>query len=300
MEDRINPPRLASRLLKGFLRDDLAEEVEGDLNEKFHTDLKNKSDYKAKLNYWFQTLNYLRPFAIKKLIRLGVMNNHLLQNYFKISTRNIFKHKMISSINVFSLAIGLAACVAIYLFVSDERSFDAFHSKNKNIYRLDEVQKFTGTNEQKVALSMPGMGPALKRDFPEVKNYVRLWLRGKQLITKNDTKHLIDNVITADSTFFDVFDFPLIQGDINTCLNRPLTILLTESTALKFFKTTNEALNNTVSWGGRDYEVTGVLKDVPENSHIQFEALLSMVTYTTGENNVNNSWGGNWMTYTLW
>ncbi len=296
MEDRINPPRLASRLLKGFLRDDLAEEVEGDLNEKFHTDLKNKSDYKAKLNYWFQTLNYLRPFAIKKLIRLGVMNNHLLQNYFKISTRNIFKHKMISSINVFSLAIGLAACVAIYLFVSDERSFDAFHSKNKNIYRLDEVQKFTGTNEQKVALSMPGMGPALKRDFPEVKNYVRLWLRGKQLITKNDTKHLIDNVITADSTFFDVFDFPLIQGDINTCLNRPLTILLTESTALKFFKTTSEALNNTVSWDGRDYEVTGVLKDVPENSHIQFEALLSMVTYTTGENNVNNSWGGNWMT----
>jgi putative ABC transport system permease protein len=296
MESKVNPPKLARRLLKGFLRDDLAEEVQGDLNEKFHTDLKNKSDYKAKLNYWYQTLNYLRPFAIKKLIRLRVMNNHLLENYFKISTRNIFKHKMISFINVFSLAIGLAACVVIYLFVSDERSFDAFHSKNSNIYRLDEVQKFTGTNEQKVALSMPGMGPALKRDFPEVKNYVRLWLRGKQLITKNDTKHLIDNVITADSTFFDVFDFPLIQGDINTCLNRPLTILLTESTALKFFKTTSEALNNTVSWDGRDYEVTGVLKDVPENSHIQFEALLSMVTYTKGENNVNNSWGGNWMT----
>jgi putative ABC transport system permease protein len=296
MEDKINTPRLASRLLKSFLRDDLAEEVQGDLNEKFHADLKNKSDYKAKLNYWYQTLNYLRPFAIKKLIRLRAMNNHLLENYFKISTRNIFKHKMISSINVFSLAIGLAACVVIYLFVSDERSFDAFHSKNSNIYRLDEVQKFTGTNEQKVALSMPGMGPALKRDFPEVKNYVRLWLRGKQLITKNDTKHLIDNVITADSTFFDVFDFPLIQGDINTCLDRPLTILLTESTALKFFKTTSEALNNTVSWDGRDYEVTGVLKDVPENSHIQFEALLSMVTYTSGENNVNNSWGGNWMT----
>ena len=224
------------------------------------------------------------------------MNNQLLGNYFKISTRNISKHKMISFINVFSLAVGLAACLAIYSFVSDERSFDAFHGKNKNIYRLDEVQKFNGTNEQKVALSMPGMGPALKRDFPEVKNYVRLWLRGKQLITKNDTKHLIDNVIAADSTFFDVFDFPLIQGDINTCLDRPLTILLTESTALKFFKTTSKALNNTILWDGRDYEVTGILKDVPQNSHIQFEALLSMVTYTSGENNVNNSWGGNWMT----
>jgi putative ABC transport system permease protein len=140
------------------------------------------------------------------------------------------------------------------------------------------------------------MGPALKRDFPEVQMYVRLWLRGKQLIAKDETKQLIDNVIVADSTFFDVFDFPLVHGDANTCLDRPLTILLTESTALKFFKTTSEALNNTVFWDGRDYQITGILKDVPENSHIQFEALLSMVTYTTGENNVNNSWGGNWMT----
>jgi len=139
--------------------------------------------------------------------------------------------------------VGLAACVVIYLFVSDERSFDAFHSKNKNIYRLDEVQKFTGTNEQKVALSMPGMAPAMKRDFPEVQSYVRIWQRGKQLITKEDTKHLIENVMVVDSTFFDVFNFPLFQGDINTCLDRPLTILLTESTALKFFKTTSEALN---------------------------------------------------------
>ncbi len=296
MEDKINPPRLASRLLKGFLRDDLAEEVRGDLDEKFQTDLKRKSRYKAKWNYWYQTFNYLRPFAIKKFKRLSAMNNHLLENYFKISTRNIFKHKMISFINVFSLAIGLAACVVIYLFVSDEQSFDSFHSKSSHIYRLDEVQKFTGTNEQRVALSMPGMGPALKRDFPEVNNYVRFWLRGKQLMTKDETKQLIDNVMVADSTFFDVFDFPLVHGDVNTCLDRPLTILLTESTALKFFKSTDEALNNTIFWDGRDYQITGILKDVPENSHIQFEALLSMVTYTKGENNVNNSWGGNWMT----
>jgi putative ABC transport system permease protein len=220
----------------------------------------------------------------------------MFKSYFKISLRHLIKNKMLAFINVSSLAVGLAACVVIYLFVSDEQSFDAFHSKNKNIYRLDEVQKFTGTNEQKVALSMPGMAPAMKRDFPEVQTYVRLWQRGKQLITREDTKHLIENVIVVDSTFFDVFDFPLVQGDINTCLDRPLTILLTESTALKFFKTTSEAFNNTVSWDGRDYLVTGILKDVPENSHIQFDALQSMVTYTSGENNVNDSWGGNWMT----
>jgi putative ABC transport system permease protein len=296
MERETSPPKLATWLLYIFLRKELAEEVLGDLDEKFYQDLKKKLTFKAKINYWYQVINYLRPFAIKKFKRLGAMNNHLLKNYFKISTRNIFKHKMISFINVFSLAVGLAACVVIYLFVSDERSFDSFHSKNKNIYRLDEVQKFTGTNEQKVALSMPGMGPALKKDFPEVQTYVRFWQRGKQLITKDDTKQLIDNVMVVDSTFFDVFDFPLLHGDIHTSLDRPMTILLTESTALKFFKTSSEAINKTISWDGREYEITGVLKDVPENSHIQFEALFSMVTHTSGENNVDNSWGGNWMT----
>ncbi|NOS92422.1 MAG: FtsX-like permease family protein [Cyclobacteriaceae bacterium] len=296
MSANTKPPKLATWLLKSFLRDDLAEEVQGDLDEKFQTDLKRESRYKAKWNYCYQTLNYLRPFAIKKFKRLSAMNNQLLGNYFKISTRNILKHKMISVINVFSLAIGLAACVVIYLFVLDEQSFDSFHSKSSHIYRLDEVQKFTGTNEQKVALSMPGMGPALKRDFPEVNNYVRFWLRGKQLMIKDETKQLIDNVMVVDSTFFDIFDFPLVHGDVNTCLNRPLTILLTESTALKFFKSTDEALNKTIFWDSRDYQITGILKNVPENSHIQFEALMSMVTYTKGENNVNNSWGGNWMT----
>lgn len=296
MERETSPPKLAARLLNTFLRKELAEEVLGDLDEKFYQDLKKKLTFKAKINYWYQVINYLRPFAIKKFKRLGAMNNHLLKNYFKISTRNIFKHKMISFINVFSLAVGLAACVVIYLFVSDERSFDSFHSKNKNIYRLDEVQKFTGTNEQKVALSMPGMGPALKKDFPEVQTYVRFWQHGKQLITKDDTKQLIDNVMVVDSTFFDVFDFPLLHGDLQTSLNRPQSILLTETTALKFFKTSSEALNNTIWWDGRDYEITGILKDVPENSHIQFEVLLSMVAYTNSGNNVNDSWGGNWMT----
>jgi putative ABC transport system permease protein len=300
MQESKTPPKLATRLLHAFLRKDLAEEVSGDLEERFYTDLRSKSTFKAKLNYWYQAFNYLRPFAIKRLNQLSMMNNYLLNNYFKISTRNIFKNKMISFINVFSLAVGLAACVVIYLFVSDERSFDAFHSKNKNIYRLDEVQKFTGTNEQRVALSMPGMGPALKRDFPEVQLFVRFWLRGNQLLAKDETKQLIDNVMVVDSTFFDVFDFPLVHGDINTCLDRPQTILLTEETALKFFKNTSDAINKTVSWDGKDFQITGILKDVAENSHIQFEALLSMVTYTTTQKDFNDQWGSNWMTTYLY
>ena len=291
------PPKLPLRFFRWFCHPKLRDSIEGDLMELYEERKAQSGKLKADLKFIVDVLLLFRPGIIKPTEGYQHLNTYgMFKSYFKISLRHLIKNKMLAFINVSSLAVGLAACVVIYLFVSDERSFDAFHSKNKNIYRLDEVQKFTGTNEQKVALSMPGMAPAMKRDFPEVQSYVRFWQRGKQLITKEDTKHLIENVMVVDSTFFDVFDFPLVQGDINTCLDRPLTILLTESTALKFFKTTSEALNNTVSWDGRDYQVTGILKDVPENSHIQFDALLSMVTYTSGENNVNDSWGGNWMT----
>src|SRR5262245_33769813 len=99
----------------------------------------------------------------------------MIRNYLAIALRNIRQNKLYSFINVFSLAIGLAACLAIYLFVVDERGFDSFHEKRDAIYRLDEVQNFSGTNIQKVALSMSGMGPSLQREFPEVANMTRFW-----------------------------------------------------------------------------------------------------------------------------
>ncbi len=97
----------------------------------------------------------------------------MIRNFLVTTFRNIIKNPLYSSINVLSLAIGIASCIIIYLFVIDEASFDTFHSKKENIYRLDEVQTFTGTKPQKVALSMPGMGPAMLSDFPEVSSYAR-------------------------------------------------------------------------------------------------------------------------------
>ncbi|MBK7873969.1 MAG: ABC transporter permease [Saprospiraceae bacterium] len=91
----------------------------------------------------------------------------MLWNYLKFALRNTRKQKLMSFINIFSLALGIAACLLIYLFIQEEKSFDAFHSKKDQIYRLDEVQSFPGTNTQNVALSMPGMGPNIVKDYPE-------------------------------------------------------------------------------------------------------------------------------------
>src|SRR5688572_29587101 len=158
----------------------------------------------------------------------------MFRNYFITAWRNIWKNKVYSSINIVGLAIGLASCILILLFVFYERSFDNFHSKN--IYRLNEVQKFEGmVSSQKVALSMFPMGPTLTDEFPEIKNFTRINAAGKMPANFGDKKTYIDRACFVDSTFLDIFDFKLIKGDRRTALQKPNSILLSEKEAEKFF-----------------------------------------------------------------
>lgn len=217
----------------------------------------------------------------------------MIKNYFAIAWRAIRQKPLYSFINIFSLSVGLAACLIIYLFIQDEQSFDAFHEKNAAIYRLDEVQNFPGTNKQKVALSMPGMAPAIGREFPEVVTYTRFNNRNKLLFIKGETRMLVQNVAHVDSTYLDIFDFPLIAGNRAAALDAPYTMAVTEGLALKFFKTTDEALNNTITFRDKDYTITAILKNIPQNSHMQFDALVSITTITSTDKEFNNRWGGN-------
>ncbi|HEX5171450.1 MAG TPA: ABC transporter permease [Cyclobacteriaceae bacterium] len=224
----------------------------------------------------------------------------MIRNYLSIALRNIRQSPLYAFINIFSLAIGLAACIVIYLFIEDEQSFDAFNTKKETLYRLDEVQNFPGTNLQKVALSMGGMGPAMVEDFPEIKTFTRFWTHGKQLYTKGKEKILIDQTAVVDSTFLRMFDFPLLIGDPGTALNDTHTTLLTEETALKFFKSVEAAVGNTIVIGDEEFKITGILKDVTENSHLQFDALVSMPTFTRRDAQFNERWGSNFLnTYLL-
>ena len=217
----------------------------------------------------------------------------MIRNYFTIALRNIRQNPLYSFINIFSLAIGLAACMVIYLFIQDEKSFDAFHAKKDRIYRVDEVQSFPGTNVQKVALTMPGMAFAFKSDFAEVENVARFSNRQKVLVSRNDVRLLIPNLAFVDSTFLDIFDFKVIQGDKSTALDEPYSMMVTESMALRFFKSTDEAMGSTLNHRDKEYKITGILADVPEQSHLRFDALASLTTITTENKDFNDRWGGN-------
>ncbi len=218
----------------------------------------------------------------------------MIRNYLSIALRNIRQNPLYAFINIFSLAVGLAACLVIYLFISDEMSFDAFHQQRSAIYRLDEVQNFSGTNEQKVALSMPGMGPNMAVDFPEVTSFTRFW-GAKRLLKHNEDQFLVENVATVDSTFLKIFDYELLAGDRATALDEPWSILLTEETARKFFKDPIGAVGASITLRDKEYKITGILKDVPENSHLQFDALVSMTTVTREERDFNSRWGSNFL-----
>jgi putative ABC transport system permease protein len=218
----------------------------------------------------------------------------MIRNYFKTAWRNLWRNKVYTFINIAGLAIGMAACIVILLFVFYENSFDRFHSKN--IYRLNEVQKFPGMiASQKVALSMFPMGPTLQQDFPEIRNFTRVNWDDKVQLTYRDKRLFLPQTFNVDTSFLHIFDFPLLKGDRAIALEKPNSVVLTESAARKLFGD-QDPMGKTITHYGSDttsYTVTGIAADVPENSQLQFDALFSFNTFIRPD--WMKRWGGNWL-----
>lgn len=223
----------------------------------------------------------------------------MFKNYIKLALRNLWKNKIFSLINITGLSLGMAVCITILLFVQYEKNFDGIHTKN--IYRVDEVQSPEGmANSQKVALSMYPMGSALKNDFPEVKNYVRITPNEMAGLSYKDKKVFLDNVFWTDPTFFQVFNYKLLKGDPKTALSEPNTVVLTIESAQKLFGNEDPIGKSVATHNRRDtlhFTITGLMENVPLNSHLQFNGLYSLSTIVNpaDKNNRGNSWGGNWM-----
>ncbi|MGG7663013.1 ABC transporter permease [Dyadobacter sp. BHUBP1] len=218
----------------------------------------------------------------------------MLKNYLKIALRNIWKNKVFSAINIVGLAVSMAACIVIMLFVFYERSFDGMHSKN--IYRLDEVQKFEGmVAPQKVALSMFPMGPTLQEEFPEVRQFVRINTGAKLPMKYQDRTIDLSQVFLTDSNFFQLFDFVLLEGERERVLKEPNSIVLTQKAARNIFGNA-DPIGKYINHYGSDtvtLKVTGIAQDAPANSHLQFEALVSFSTIAKPD--FMKNWGGNWL-----
>ncbi|GEO04562.1 ABC transporter permease [Adhaeribacter aerolatus] len=207
----------------------------------------------------------------------------MLKNYFNIAWRNLRKHNAFAVINISGLALGLTAFWLITLYVADEMSYDRFHANADQIYRVVHYAHW-GDNQMQLAPTSAPFGPALQAEFPEVKAFVRLVPEGGGVITYQNKRLKADDVFLADKNIFRVFSYPFLYGNPATALAKPDAIVLTESLAVKIFGSAATALNKTVKLNDQFTNlVTGVIKDVPENSHVQFSALQSLpANFTEG------------------
>ncbi|NQV18467.1 MAG: ABC transporter permease [Armatimonadetes bacterium] len=203
----------------------------------------------------------------------------MFKNYLKIAVRNLVRHKGFSFINIAGLAIGMACCLIILLFIQYEFSYEKMHPDLDNIYRVLTIDKAMGTHSQRVGITIPALGPSIPEAFPEVKDFLRATNQGQLLVSYEDNPSVyIQKLYSVDANFFDFFGFKLLEGDAETALKEPYTTVLTRSEEKRIFGE-EKGMNKTISTGnGYDLTVTGIMEDLPANTHLSFTAIQSFTT----------------------
>ncbi|MEO6454429.1 MAG: ABC transporter permease, partial [Ginsengibacter sp.] len=200
----------------------------------------------------------------------------MIKNYFKIALRNLLRHKAYASINIFGLAFGLAAFWMIVLYIADELSYDRYNIKANRICRVVQHARWAENDLHLVPTSAP-FAPALKAEFPEIQEATRILTEGGGIVTYNNKAIKTDDIFFADNSIFQVFTFPFLYGDPATALTVPQAIVVNESLAIKLFGDAQKALNQTIYFENNfPNKITGVIKDIPQNSHLRFSALRSL------------------------
>ena len=220
----------------------------------------------------------------------------MFRNYIKIGLRNLYKHPFYSGINITGLAAGIACVLFIILYVQDELSYDRFMDNSNRIYRVTSHLHLRGNDMNGVSAGGP-VGKGIMDEFPEVENFTRIVNRGAHLISYNNIYYKEPNIFYADSTFFKVFDVPLLQGNKNDVLNAKDKIALSESVAKKYFGNDNPIGKILKIDEKKEYNVTGVFKDFPYNSHFHPGIIVAMASYSLSEHDLWTN--GNFPTYLL-
>jgi putative ABC transport system permease protein len=213
----------------------------------------------------------------------------MFKNYLKISLRNLKKFKVYSLINIAGLAIGLAVCILILLWVNEELSFDRFFNNSQQIYRIVS-ENHAGGNVTKSAGSPAPIGPTLLDKYPEVKNFTRVQSGWSGWYLHYGEKNFSDEKLAcSDPSFFEIFNFKFIKGDPKTCLKERYSIILTEALAKKCFGE-QDPLGKVMQISNNDMQVTGVIQNAPENSHLQFDYVFPIINMTDWRESKINSW----------
>jgi putative ABC transport system permease protein len=211
----------------------------------------------------------------------------MFKNYFKTAWRNLMKNKTFSLINIAGLSIGMAACLLILQYVSFQLSFDQFNKNASDIYRVVNDRYQNGKLIQHGTITYSAIGKAMQDDFPEVVDHTRAISFDKEIIQFNNKRIGDLTILAVDNSFLRMFSYPLVAGDARTALQEPRSLILSQKVADKLFGVSDDygwliGKEVTEDIDSLPYKITGILKDVPGNSHLQFDILLSYVTLYSG------------------
>jgi putative ABC transport system permease protein len=270
------PPRIARWLLEVTISRDLVDRAMGDFEEIYAQRCRDQGKIAAGFWYWGHVLRSLLPFLRDTIYwRLG-----MVRNYLKVTLRNFRKQRIYALINILGLAVGLACCLLIFLYVRNELSYDAHHDRAGRIHRLTVSGKIGDTEFDVAAVAAP-TAAVLMSDYPEVEEATRLYTYTRQLnrvLQYKEKAFKETRVVFADPNVFDVFTIPFVQGDPATALAQPNTIVVSEELAEKYFGSENPLGKTLTMDGDTDYEVTGVYKAMPGNSHFHFDFMAALIT----------------------
>jgi putative ABC transport system permease protein len=270
------PPKLLLRFFWWYCHPKMQDYIEGDLMEVYERRVKAVGKRKADIRFVIDVLLLFRPGIIRPFINFKNANEaDMLANYLKVGIRNILKYKVYSSINIVGLAIGLAATLVIALYISDELSYDRFLKNADRIYRIGSSGRFEGS-EFRQAVASPPVAGALLHEVPEVEGATRFGQWQTMPVRYEDKSLMEKGMLVADSNFFQFFSFPLISGDPASVLKGTNKLVITETAAKRYFGDADPV--GKILLRGEDRiptEITGVAKDPPSNSHLNFEMILS-------------------------
>ena len=280
-------PRWATKLLAWWGHPDTREEVQGDLLELYTYWVQTVGKRRADWRYSLSVLKLLRPLAKPKQSTVRRFDEYpqpfsmspaMIRNYVTIAWRNLNRNRAFSAINIVGLSIGLATCILISLFVLDELSYDRYNEKADRIVRVYFQGSMNG-GKIKEAVVMPPTAQTLKQEYPEVLEATRVRDGGVPIIAYGNQTFKETGVAFVDANFFQVFTLPFLKGDPKTALTQPNTMVITEAMAKKYFGN-EDPIGKVlaVKTANATCKITGVVDEVPANSHFHFNFFVSMAS----------------------
>ena len=287
MSSKNKPPKLLVWMLRRILPGYADDTNIGDFEEEYAQTAADRGRLFANFWFLFHIGKSIPPFVADAIRSRLVM----LKNYATITWRNIKRHKTYSFINIAGLAVGLACCLLIALWIMDEQSYDRFHENRDRLYRV-VVDQPSSAGMRKIVATPPPLGPALKNDFPEIVETTRLSYWGSVPLRSGDKSFNETNMIVVEPSFFNLFTFPFVKGEGAASLRTPDSALISERRAESFFGS-EDPIGKVIHVDNKfDYVVKGVFRDTPYNTHIrQFDLVLPWTHLEHMDWYESDSWG---------